>query len=132
MLTKFVVLDWRQKLRSDIAPGVAWNGARRLLDRIAILQLNFSWIVSMMLNRRGLLQRRGDAFVDFRQSRRPAAGALHGSRQDVAFSLDGVEEGLTHRPLALKRTHRLYLPGRFLGGQLVLGRPSSSSSSSSS
>ena len=54
MLTKFVVQDRRQKLRSDIAPWRGMERRRRLRDRLAIPTTNFSRTVSMTLNGRGI------------------------------------------------------------------------------
>src|SRR5438128_8072223 len=121
MLTKFVEQDRRQKLRSDIAPRRGIERRRRLRDRLAVPtaellphrvdHLEATW---------DLFQRRGHAFAELRQPRGPAAGTLRRSRQDHAFSQDVVGEGLANGPPALKRTHRLRLARRLLGGEFIL------------
>src|SRR6516162_4158567 len=103
MLTELVEQDRRQKLGSNVSPWRRMERCRRLRDRLAVSatellpdrvdHLEPAW---------DLLQRRGHAFAELRQPRRPAAGTLRRSRNDHALSLNVIGEGLANRPLTLK------------------------------
>src|ERR1700740_1009696 len=103
MLTQFVEQDRRQKLGSDRAPRPGMERRRRLRDRLAIPTTELlPHCVDHLEPAWDLLQRRGHAFAELRQPRRPAAGTLRRSRQDHTLALDVVRKGLAHGPLALK------------------------------
>src|ERR1044071_5704629 len=122
MLTKFVKQDRRQEMGSNIAPWRRMEWRRRLRDGLAVPATELlPHRVDHLEPAWNLLQRRGHAFAELRQPRRPAAGTLRRSRQDHALALDVIRKGLAHGPFALKRTHPLSLFGRLLGNQFILG-----------